>query len=174
MCKGTTDAKDIPGSVVLQPCLNEIGLSDDSLLVADTWNFNCNQLLLWHGPQQACQRQLGYLDNTVILQWVQQNITHFGGNHGQVTIFGESAGDKNVSSHIVSPMSQGLFHGAIMKSGVSLLPALISNTSEVYTVSALYHAFLSLATQTLYISTLVFCSVEKNKDQRKFLICISF
>ncbi|GAB1293551.1 Acylcarnitine hydrolase [Apodemus speciosus] len=79
----------------------------------------------------------GYLDQVAALRWVQQNIAHFGGNPDQVTIFGESAGGTSVSSHVVSPMSRGLFHHAIMESGVALLPDLISNTSEVvYTTVA--------------------------------------
>ncbi|XP_062033242.1 cocaine esterase-like isoform X2 [Lepus europaeus] len=72
----------------------------------------------------------GFLDQVAALRWVQQNIAHFGGNPGRVTIFGVSAGGTSVSSHVVSPMSQGLFHGAIMESGVALLPSLITNSSE--------------------------------------------
>ncbi|KAF7482549.1 cocaine esterase isoform X1 [Marmota monax] len=72
----------------------------------------------------------GYLDQVAALRWVQQNIAHFGGNPDQVTIFGESAGGTSVSSHVVSPMSQGLFHGAIMESGVALLPGLITSSSK--------------------------------------------
>lgn len=45
-----------------------------------------------------------------------------------------------MSSHVVSPMSQGLFHGAIMESGVALMSSLISTSSDtVYRVSALNH-----------------------------------
>nr|XP_048287087.1 liver carboxylesterase-like [Myodes glareolus] len=73
----------------------------------------------------------GYLDQVAALRWVQQNIAYFGGNPGQVTIFGGSAGGTSVSSHVVSPMSKGLFHRAIMQSGVALLPDLISDTPEM-------------------------------------------
>ncbi|XP_052022974.1 acylcarnitine hydrolase-like [Apodemus sylvaticus] len=82
------------------------------------------------GDQHA-RGNWGYLDQVAALRWVQQNIVHFGGNPNRVTIFGESAGGTCASTHVVSPMSQGLFHGAIMESGVALLPYLISHTSEM-------------------------------------------
>ncbi|XP_021488687.1 acylcarnitine hydrolase-like isoform X1 [Meriones unguiculatus] len=70
----------------------------------------------------------GFLDQVATVPWVQQNIVHFGGN--QVTIFGQSAGGASVSFHVVSPMSQGLFRGAIMESGVVLMPGIVANSSE--------------------------------------------
>jgi len=56
------------------------------------------------------------------LQWVQQNIAAFGGNPDQVTIFGESAGGMSVSSHLLSPLSKGLFHRVIAQSGSAVSP----------------------------------------------------
>ncbi|XP_074824876.1 fatty acyl-CoA hydrolase precursor, medium chain-like isoform X1 [Natator depressus] len=62
----------------------------------------------------------GYLDQVAALQWIQENIEHFGGNPGSVTIFGESAGGVSVSALVLSPLAKGLFHKAISESGVTI------------------------------------------------------
>ena len=59
----------------------------------------------------------GTLDIIAALNWVKRNITHFGGDPNNVTVFGESAGGHNVLSLLVSNKSKGLFHKAISMSG---------------------------------------------------------
>jgi para-nitrobenzyl esterase len=59
----------------------------------------------------------GIQDQRLALEWVQENIAAFGGDAERVTIVGESAGAGSVCTHLVSPESRGLFHGAIMQSG---------------------------------------------------------
>lgn len=56
-------------------------------------------------------------DQVMALRWVQKNIAHFNGNSSQVTIFGESAGAACTGFHMLSPISKGLFHKAILQSG---------------------------------------------------------
>lgn len=59
----------------------------------------------------------GTLDIIQALEWVQSNVSLFGGDPNNVTIFGESAGGHNVLSLLVSKKAKGLFHKAISQSG---------------------------------------------------------
>jgi len=59
----------------------------------------------------------GTLDIISALEWVQSNITLFGGDKNNVTIFGESAGGHNVFSLLASKKAKGLFHKSIAQSG---------------------------------------------------------
>ena len=59
----------------------------------------------------------GTLDIIAALEWTKRNISHFGGDPENVTIFGESAGGHNVLSLLISPEAKKLFHKAISMSG---------------------------------------------------------
>ena len=59
----------------------------------------------------------GTLDQIEALRWVQRNIASFGGDPGNVTIFGQSDGGNKVCVLMASPLARGLFHRAILESG---------------------------------------------------------
>jgi para-nitrobenzyl esterase len=59
----------------------------------------------------------GIMDQVAALRWVHENIAKFGGDAGNVTIAGESAGSEDVSLLLAAPAARGLFQKAIMESG---------------------------------------------------------
>jgi para-nitrobenzyl esterase len=62
----------------------------------------------------------GILDIVAALEWVRDNIARFGGDPGNVTIFGQSGGGGKVSTLLAMPAAKGLFHKAIVESGSTL------------------------------------------------------
>ena len=65
----------------------------------------------------------GLFDMIAALKWIQRNIKAFSGDPDRVTIFGESAGGRNVCTLMASPLAKGLFHRAITESGGAINPS---------------------------------------------------
>ena len=68
-------------------------------------------------PIPGAPTNLGLRDILAALAWVRDNATAFGGDPGNVTVFGESAGAMAVADLLASPLAKGLFHRAIIQSG---------------------------------------------------------
>ncbi len=71
------------------------------------------------GP--ATSGNYAILDQIAALEWVQSNITAFGGDPERVMLFGQSAGARNTSVLLTSPLARGLFSRAAMHSGVATI-----------------------------------------------------
>jgi para-nitrobenzyl esterase len=72
------------------------------------------------GPAWAHSGNAGVLDLIAALRWVHDNIPVFGGDPGNVTIFGESGGGGKVGVLLAMPAARGLFHRAIIQSGAAI------------------------------------------------------
>jgi len=73
-----------------------------------------------YGQEYASSANVGMLDLVVALEWVRDNIASFGGDPGDVMIFGQSGGGSKVSTLMAMPSAKGLFHKAAIESGSSL------------------------------------------------------
>ena len=67
----------------------------------------------------AASGNAGVLDLVAALAWVREHAARFGGDPGNVTIFGQSGGGGKVSALLAMPRAKGLFHKAIIQSGAS-------------------------------------------------------
>src|SRR6204780_5604588 len=72
------------------------------------------------GAKYANASNVGMMDVVAALEWVRDNIANFGGDPGNVTIFGQSGGAGKVSTLLAMPGAKGLFHRAIVQSGANL------------------------------------------------------
>lgn len=89
-------------------------------VIVVTFNYRVNFLGFFAVPQLDAERHslanYGLMDQQFALQWVHDNISAFGGDPRNVTIFGESAGGLSVLANLASPTARGLFQRAIVES----------------------------------------------------------
>src|SRR5579871_6084637 len=72
------------------------------------------------GSEFAASGSVGIQDIVLALEWVRENIGHFGGDPNLVTIFGQSGGGRKVATLMSMPSAKGLYHRAIIESGAVL------------------------------------------------------
>ncbi|CAN5737945.1 para-nitrobenzyl esterase [soil metagenome] len=93
-------------------------LAERGDIVVVSLNYRLGALCFLSIPEAGIPGNAGLLDQVAALQWVAANIAAFGGDPGQVTIFGESAGSAAVACLVAMPAARSLFQRAILQSGV--------------------------------------------------------
>jgi para-nitrobenzyl esterase len=92
-------------------------------VVVVTFNYRLGALGFLAHPELSRESEYGgsgnygLLDQLAALNWVQRNISAFGGDPRNVTVFGQSSGSISISALTASPLARGLFHRAIGQSG---------------------------------------------------------
>ncbi len=118
-------------------------LARDHGVVVVSLNHRLNTLgfldLSAFGGKYGHTGNLGMLDIVKALEWVRDNISAFGGDPSNVTIFGQSGGGGKVSTLMAMPSAKGLFHKAIVQSGsiTNLMDPKYSRRIGAATVEAL-------------------------------------
>lgn len=82
------------------------------------------------GPEFAGSGNAGILDLVLALQWVRDNIAEFGGDPGNVTIFGQSGGGAKAATLMAMPIARGLFHKVITMSGQQITASRIETATR--------------------------------------------
>ena len=112
------------GSGQEQPAYNGENLSRRGDVVVVSLNHRLNLLgymnLAAYGARYGSSMNVGVLDLVAALEWVRDNIAGFGGDPGNVLVFGQSGGGAKVSTLLSMPMARGLFHRAVVQSGSTL------------------------------------------------------
>ncbi|MEQ8859866.1 MAG: carboxylesterase family protein [Pseudomonadales bacterium] len=89
-------------------------------VVLVTFNYRLGRFGFFAHPALEESGNFGLMDQAAALRWVKDNVAAFGGDPGNVTVFGESAGGASVLYLLTSPKTAGLFDKAIIESGGGL------------------------------------------------------
>ena len=123
------------GSAQEHPAYNGENLSRRGDVVVVGFNHRLNIFgflnLAEYGSKYADSGNIGMLDTVALLEWVRDNIANFGGDPGNVTIFGQSGGGGKVSTLLAMPRAKGLFHRAVVQSGSTLRVGLTENATRL-------------------------------------------
>nr|XP_029728675.1 acetylcholinesterase-like [Aedes albopictus] len=97
---------------------NPLHLVEEGVVVV-TLNYRLGALGFLSLPSAGITGNAGLKDQLLVFKWVKQNISRFGGDSENITIFGESAGSMSAYLHYLSPNSRKYFHKVICQSGVA-------------------------------------------------------
>jgi para-nitrobenzyl esterase len=125
------------------PSIDGAALAGDGDVVVASFNHRLGVLGYTHltdDPESpfADAGNQGMLDVVFFLRWVRDNIVAFGGDPGNVTVFGQSGGAMKISTLLGMPAAEGLFHKAILQSGA--MPEVISSEAGLATSAELLRA----------------------------------
>jgi len=107
----------------------------------------------------------GTLDIIEALKWVNHNISLFGGDPNNVTIFGESAGGHNVLSLLVSSQAKGLFHKAISQSGYTTSYSKKDAYKPLIDASIFKHSSWNVVNNIIKEKSLTVKQIEADKEK---------
>lgn len=117
-----------------------LAAENDIIVVSMQYRLGSLGFLSFNDPEAP--GNAGLFDQLKALEWVQTNIHNFGGNSHNVTLFGESVGAASIGIHMLSPLSTGKFHRAILQSGAPQAPwATVTKTEAVRRATELAKAF---------------------------------
>lgn len=129
----------------------------DSDIVLVSGNYRLGMLGFLSLGTSASPGNYALKDQVMVMRWVRENIALFNGDPNDVTIMGLGAGAVCVHYHMISPLSRGLFHKAIIQGGSAYAPWAFSDGSANLNLARTFGRYLD-------------CSLEP--DQLEFMHCL--
>lgn len=164
ICRPADDRRDLPVMVFVHGGGFVVGSKDaavqdgtsfarDGLVyVAINYRMGIDGFL----PIPGVPTNLGLRDILAALEWVQREIAAFGGDPGNVTVFGESAGAMAIADLVTSPMAKGLFRRAIIQSGhgamtrdIPVARRLVDKLVKMLRISPTHNGFASVSPEAM-------------------------